>query len=194
MNREVQDSPRAQFLKELAHLLQRLPEDERQDILFDYEGHVEAAVSEGRSEEEAVASLGSPRQIARELMADYYVERAKSTRSSGNIIRAIFASIGLGFFNLVIILGPTVAVLVVLLSLLATAVCLAVVPVIVFLAMLFQHATYHGVTPGEALLTLVTVEGVGLLLLAGTLALGKLLRMAVVRYLAFNLRIIRGGK
>ena len=60
------------FLKELSKLLKKLPEEERIDILQDYEDHFAFGLEEGKTEEEIVKSLGSPSQIAKEILANYH--------------------------------------------------------------------------------------------------------------------------
>lgn len=96
------------FLQQLNASLKRLSEKERTDILKDYEEHFTFGLEEGKSEEEIVASLGSPAQIAKELLADYHIEKVTASATTGNVFRAIWAVIGLGFFNLLIVLGPAI--------------------------------------------------------------------------------------
>ena len=60
-------------------------------------------------EEQIAGALGSPSQIAKEILATYHLEKVENTASAGNIMRAAWAVIGLGFFNLVIVLGPFIA-------------------------------------------------------------------------------------
>jgi uncharacterized membrane protein len=62
---------RQQFLTELNRLLQKLPEADRNDILFDYESHIQAAVDNGKTEEEAISDLGSPQSIANEILGTF---------------------------------------------------------------------------------------------------------------------------
>ena len=98
-----------QFLKQLNDSLTRLSLEEREDILQDYEEYFEIGMEEGKSEQEISKSLGNPRQISKELMASYHLGQVEQTTSAGNVMRAVWAVIGLGFFNLVIVLGPFVA-------------------------------------------------------------------------------------
>src|SRR5690625_1318210 len=98
-----------QFLQQLKTALDKLPEAEREDILMDFEEHFSIGKEEGKTEEEIASALGSPQQIARELAAAYYLDQAEHTSSIGNVFRAAWATIGLGFFNLIIVLGPFIA-------------------------------------------------------------------------------------
>lgn len=100
-----------QFLKQLNASLTRLSLEEREDILQDYEEYFEIGMEEGKSEQEISKSLGNPRQISKELMATYHLGQVEQTTSAGNVMRAVWAVIGLGFFNLVIVLGPFIALI-----------------------------------------------------------------------------------
>ena len=100
-----------QFLKQLNASLTRLSLEEREDILQDYEEYFEIGMEEGKSEQEISKSLGNPKQISKELMASYHLGQVEQTTSAGNVMRAVWAVIGLGFFNLVIVLGPFIALI-----------------------------------------------------------------------------------
>ncbi len=43
-----------QFLKELSSHLRKLPDEERKDILFDYEEHFQFGIEEGKTESEII--------------------------------------------------------------------------------------------------------------------------------------------
>jgi len=95
-----------EFLGRLSELIKDIPEEEKKDILFDYEEHFRIGLEKGRKEEEIAASLGDPKIIAKQSRASCILREAEKTTSVNNIMRAIFAAVGLGFFNLVIVLGP----------------------------------------------------------------------------------------
>ena len=56
---------REEYLKQLKAALKSLPEDELQDILYDYEEHFDIGLSKGKSEKEISAELGDPKEIAK---------------------------------------------------------------------------------------------------------------------------------
>lgn len=60
-----------EFLTKLETLLSRVPEDDRKDMLYDYEEHFEVGLANGKSEKELTIELGDPYVIARDLLADY---------------------------------------------------------------------------------------------------------------------------
>ncbi len=99
------------FLKELSSYLRKLPEEERQDILLDYEEHFQFGLEEGKTESEIIQGLGSPKVIAKELLAMYRFDEMKKNPSTSNVTRAVMAAIGLSLFNFIIVLGPLVAII-----------------------------------------------------------------------------------
>lgn len=58
------------FLNELSAALHGLPREERYRTLSYYDELIDDRVEDGQSEEEAVESLGSPEQIAREILGE----------------------------------------------------------------------------------------------------------------------------
>jgi len=87
-----------EFLERLSELIHDLPKEEREDILFDYEEHFRIGIEKGREEGEIAVSLGDPKIIARQSRVGSIINEAEKTTSANNIIRAIFAAVGLGFF------------------------------------------------------------------------------------------------
>lgn len=89
---------REQFLKSLENGLKKLPQEECDDILHDFEEHFSNGLTDGKTEEQISDALGSPKQIAKELVAASHIEKMEATPTTGNIFRAVWAVIGLGFF------------------------------------------------------------------------------------------------
>src|SRR5690554_4156948 len=97
-----------QFIHQLEKELEKLPDAERQDILQDYREYFDIAVQEGKKEDAVSSALGSPRQLAKELLAQYHMEQAEGSATAGNLLRAVFAVISLGFFNLIFVLAVVI--------------------------------------------------------------------------------------
>lgn len=93
------------FLKRLDERLRFLAEAERKDIIYDYEEHINAAIENGENETEVIEKLGSPELIARQFNATQSIKNAEQNKTTGNMLRAVFATMGLGIFNLFLI-GP----------------------------------------------------------------------------------------
>jgi uncharacterized membrane protein len=96
------------FLKTLERLLGNMPEDDKKEILYDYEEHFRIALEKGKTENEIIKSLGDVNDIARQYKADFSIRKAESYASAGNVTRAILATMWLGLFNVVVVLIPFV--------------------------------------------------------------------------------------
>jgi uncharacterized membrane protein len=178
-----------QFLKQLDSSLNRLPKSERQDILQDYQEHFDIGLEEGKTEEQISASLGSPNQIAKELLATYHFEKVEAVATSGNIFRAVWAAIGLGFFNLVIVLGPFVALLGVIFAGWATGVAFICSPLLVLINTVMNPGTFKLFD----MFCSIALCGMGLFIAIGMFFVTKMIKNGFVSYLKFNALLVKGG-
>ena len=62
---------RLDFLHQLYLSLEGIPEQDRRNLLRDFEAHFQLAQQEGRSEEETAAALGDPARVAEQLKTQY---------------------------------------------------------------------------------------------------------------------------
>lgn len=177
------------FMQQLKNALKRIPEEERTDILQDYEEHFAFGLEEGKTEEEIASALGSPSQIAKELQANYHLEKVTTNATTGNIFRALWAVIGLGFFNLVIVLGPAIAIAAIIFSGWAVGVSFLVSPLLVLLEMVVYP---NGFAFFDLFFSLVLC-GIGYFILVGMLYVSKLASKGFVKYLAYNVSLVKGG-
>ncbi|MFA1821807.1 hypothetical protein ACDX78_16770 [Virgibacillus oceani] len=178
-----------QFLAELKSGLHKLPESEREDIIMDFEEHFSIGKEGGKTEEEISEALGSPQQIAKEMKAAYYLEQVDHVSSAGNIFRAVWATVGLGFFNLVFVLGPFIALLGIIFAGWITAFAfITALPLV-----LIQALTSPGLFLWFDVFTSIALLGVGLILLIGMLYVTRVFSKGFVRYLHFNTRLVKGG-
>ena len=63
-------------------------------------------VAAGRNEDDIADALGEPRSIGREYAALSFVRRAEEVPSAEGLSRAVVATVGLGLFNLLVVLLP----------------------------------------------------------------------------------------
>ncbi len=178
-----------QFLNSLDESLQKLSSDERQDILQDFEEHFANGIAEGKSEEHISASLGSPNHIAKELLASYLLEKAEKTETTGNIIRAMWAVIGLGFFNVVIVLGPFIAIAALVFAGWASSIAFIASPLLVFMNVILNPDTFILFD----LFFSMMLCGLGLFIAVGMFFITKALIRGFVHYLKFNTKMVKGG-
>lgn len=188
-----------EFLKELSVLLSNLPSDEKQEILFDYQEHFSIGLEEGKTDEDIIKGLGSPKSIAKQYNANYAVNQAAANPSTTNVLRAIFATIVLGFFNLVFVLGPFVGVVGVLIGLFGASIGITIAGISVFGGVALGPVLSSYISMPMALISNagatiflgIGLTSLGLLFTIGNCYLAKWLYIGTIKYLKFNLRIIR---
>lgn len=174
---------RQAFLARLREGLGGMPLGAADDIVADYEAHFVEGEASGRSEAEIAQALGDPGRLARELKAEAGLKRWEEKRDPNAAAGAIFAVLGLGAIDLLILLPILGAVGGVLFGL--SMACIGV-----FFAGGWVFGT--GLIGGDAFsqLTDLNLEGfaatplqrilVGVGLMSGSVAVGALLTLAVV--------------
>jgi uncharacterized membrane protein len=175
-----------QFLNELNRLLIQISEGERKDILSDYEAHIDSAIENGKTEEEAVADLGSPKTIADEL--GVFVHTDKLRKTTKNVGPNIFAFLGMLLFNLIFILGPVIGIAGAFIGLYAAAIACLITPV-GFIINLFTHDTPILL----AFFFILATFSFGYLFLLLTNFLAKWFLKLIQWYWKLNARIVKGG-
>ncbi|USG64154.1 DUF1700 domain-containing protein [Brevibacillus ruminantium] len=180
---------RREFIDELNALLRDLPDKERLDIVADYTEHFLIGVERGKSEEEIAESLGSPKALAREILAGYRIHQAQSNASVGNITRAVLATVSLGFFNLVFVLGPFIGMIGALFAFFVAAITLFFAPLVFFLQYGIPNVSHDRMM---MLFASMASCGLGGMLAIGLARLSRWLYRQFLRYLQFNVRMIRG--
>jgi len=185
-----------EFMHKLSSYLRGIPEEDRQDVISDFEEHYKEGLAEGRSEEDIADSLGDPKSLANQLRASILVNKAEKITSVVNITRAVFATLGLGFFNLIFILGPFIAIAAIPVALFASAIAITATGITVFFASifgpLFPHYFAVLINPAVAIFGSIGFTCFGILVFVGVIYLAKLFYRLFVRYIKFNLRIITG--
>jgi len=189
------------FLAELRSSLGRMKEEERREVVYDYEEHFRMGAADGKSEEQIAHDLGNPRHIARSYVIDALLEEPKDGGgvTATSVLRAVFASISLTFFNVIFILGPFLGLVGVLIGLWATAVALAASGVAVVLsplAALFAPGFFNlaGLNPAFIIFAGIGVAGLGVLSGIGMWKLSQLFVRGTAAYLRFNARIVTRRK
>ena len=95
---------RAEFMGRLRRGLVGMPTAAAADIAADYESHFEDGLAAGRSEAEVAAALGDPDRLARELRAEAGARRWDQEKNPSAAAGAVFAVLGLGAIDLLILL------------------------------------------------------------------------------------------
>jgi uncharacterized membrane protein len=95
---------RQAFMARLREGLRGMPPQTVADIVADYEAHFTDGLAAGRSEAEVGAALGDPDRLAREIRAESTMTRWREERSPGAAAAAVFAVLGLGAIDILILL------------------------------------------------------------------------------------------
>ena len=95
---------RQAFIARLRDGLRGLPPQAITDIVADYEAHFADGEAAGRTDEEVARALGDPGRLARELRAEIGLKRWEEERSASGAASAVFAVLGLGALDLLILL------------------------------------------------------------------------------------------
>ena len=95
---------RQEFLGRLRDGLRELSPKAIDDIVADYEAHFAEGEAAGRSETEVAAALGDPGRLARELRTEAGLKRWEAERNPSAAASAVFAVLGLGAIDVLILL------------------------------------------------------------------------------------------
>lgn len=187
---------KAEFMNSLSNQLSKIPQADRDDILYDYEEHFGIGLEHGKTEEEIARDLGDPKAIGKQFTADTIVMQAAQTKSAGSITRAVFAFAGLGFFNLIFILGPFIGLVSLLIALFATAIAILVAGIaavlIVFAAPMYPDLiNLGGINSSVIIFTGIGLSSLGALLFLGVTYLSKWFFKGTLGYLKMNIRLIK---
>jgi uncharacterized membrane protein len=175
-----------------------LPQDELEDIISDYSEHFSIGKANGRTDEELFRSLGLPEDVAREIRAMHLVKKAEEARSPENIWHAVMATLGLGLFNLAVVLLPFLLLIVFLviivmvgLVLLITGPILLLVAVMQLIGLGVQVAWWS--SPFEGILISIVLTFIGVVMVIFDFHLARSCYRLAIRYLKWNIRVIQGG-
>ena len=193
---------REEFLESLRNQLKNIPKEQIDEILQDYRDHITIGIEKGRNEDELIRSLGDPKEIAKQMNANYSIKNAETKTSAGNIFRALYATAGLGLFNLIFVLPLFMMILLLLFVLFAVPLSLIVAGITVIILCLsivlapdyfFKNFEIAISTPEAVggLLMSIGLVSMGLLILIAAYYVSKAIFKLVLRYLKFNLNIIQ---
>jgi uncharacterized membrane protein len=188
---------RERFLAELKRSLGSMPESEKRDILSDYEEHFRMGLAEGKSEEQIAGSLGNPRILGKSYAIDSLLEEPKAGGgiTAASVLRAVFASISLTFFNAIVVLGPFLALVGVMIALWAAAVSLPLSGIAIVLApvaalIVPSFFSVASMSPVFLVFAGIGTAAVGVLAVIGMWKLSRLFVRVIASYVKFNLRIV----
>ena len=184
-----------EFIAALNSQLSGIPENERKDMIYDYEEHFTFALEEGKTEEQICSELGDPKEIARQYKLNYKVTRAAENPSTRNIFSAVLAGISLGFFNLVLFLPIFLGLVGALLGFFAAAIGIVLSGVLVvfspILAAIAPSFVNVGMNLAAAIFFGIGLTALGALFFIGDCYLGKYFYQFTIKYLSWNVNVVK---
>lgn len=168
------------YLNTLNKHLKNISDEERADILDEYETHFISGIEDGQTED----------MIAKELNATLALDRAETNNKVGNVWQAIISVMGLGILNFFVILIPFVIIISILFSFIVTTLSLLITP-----AMLIVKGLYNGFDAIQSIdvYVVLTSFGLGLMIFTVTYLLTKWSYKLFVKYLRWNISIVKGS-
>lgn len=157
MNRET-------FVEKLRTGLRGLPQTTVDEVMADYEAHFSEGLQAGRTEDEIANALGDPARLARELRTEAGIRRWELERNPSSAASAIFAILGLGVIDIVLLLPILLPVAATLLGFMVVSVGIFTCGAIIFVAGPFAGIGHY----------IATIMFGGLSLMAGGVSLGAL--------------------
>jgi len=176
------NATRDAFIARLRAGLRGLPAQSIAEIVADYETHFAEAASAGRSEEAVAQALGDPDRLARELRAEEGLKKWEEQRNPSGAAQAVFAVLGLGAIDILVLLPILMTVAGTLFGLFVADIAVFIAGGVVFAAGPFFHppggpatamllgvGMIAGASSAGAILTLVTTGLVNALVWYGRL-------------------------
>ncbi|MFQ3844148.1 DUF1700 domain-containing protein [Staphylococcus pseudoxylosus] len=180
---------RTEYLKILHKHLKHLDDNERQDIINEYDTHFYSGMEEGKTENQISEELGDPQQLAKELNANAAIEKAEQSNNIGDVSHAVLSVMGLSILNFFVILIPFVIILSIVLSLIVTTLSFIFTPI----ALLVKGAIagFQEIMLLEVYTT-GALFGLGLILFVITYLITKGFYILCVKYLKWNIKVVKG--
>ncbi|WP_234978656.1 HAAS signaling domain-containing protein [Anaerosalibacter sp. Marseille-P3206] len=186
---------KAEYIQSLRTYLKKLPPDELEDIIYDYEEHFQIGLSKEKTEEEIARELGDPRNIAKMYNVSSKIDEAEQNPSTKNILKAVFSAMALGIFNFIIVLGPFIAIVGLLIGLYGLSIGFVAGGISAIFGTMFVPFSSYQVTFGVNSITSISfgigLTALGALFFIACIYFTKLLYKGTISYLKWNVDIIK---
>jgi uncharacterized membrane protein len=188
------------FIEELKEELKKFPKEDMDSLIYDFEEHFNIGLKKGRNEAEIIKSLGTPKIIAKHAKAYVLVKKAQNNTSVVNFSKAIIATLSLGFFNIVFILGILIALYGTLYGLLfgfflaAGAIIFAGIAAIIspLIAYYIETISFGGIHPIVIFFFGIGLTSFGLLFFIANGYISLWFSKIILKLLKMNIKIIEG--
>ncbi|MDW4146736.1 DUF1700 domain-containing protein [Staphylococcus saprophyticus] len=170
--------------------MKNLDDTERQDIINEYDTHFYSGLQEGKTEEQIADELGNPRQLAKELNANAAIVKAEKSNKLGDVGHATLAVMGLSILNFFVITIPFIILLSVVISLIITTISLILSSIGIIIKGAIEG--FEAVVLLDVFVT-GTMFGLGLILFVITYLITKGFYVLCVKYLKWNIHVVKGS-
>lgn len=102
---------RNDFISRLERGLRGMSEQDRAEVVADYDAHFEAGALDGRTEAEVAEALGDPARLAREIRLEAGIRQWEEVRTPSSAWAAIIAFLGLATLDILVLLPILLPVL-----------------------------------------------------------------------------------
>lgn len=176
-----------EYIETLRHYLSGMPEDERNELLRDYEAHFIYGLQRGKTEAEIAKELGDPLTLARETVGPDFLPPPPWAPPRRDIPRLIGVSVMLFFLNIMLAIPIGASIWAVFISICASAVACILSP----LALVGETLMYGDFTMAKLFICFGLV-GIGMLLASASYYIGKGLVKVTLNYLKWNYTTLKG--
>ncbi|WP_054711615.1 DUF1700 domain-containing protein [Bacillus sp. JCM 19041] len=177
------------FLKALDKHLSALPSEEKHEVMNDHREYFREGLDQQKNEQELINGLGSPKKLAKEIIAASSVDQASNNKTVGSLMKAVMTVSGLSLFNFLFVLTPFIAIAALVLSLWFVILVGLASPFIAFGAWIYANETINWLDWTAAFGMCI----LALLLIRIMKRTTKWLATQLLRYLKMNGSIVRNG-
>jgi|GEM_PF-1364075 len=186
-----------EYLKQLKSELTGLDERDIKEVISDQEEFIRDAMSAGRSEQEVLRSLGSPKSLADSLKLEFKVKRIDSAEGTWESYKEMLGSWGillaLAPFNFLLLFGPVIAILSFLFSWIVSSATIVFVGAALLIAQFVVgfFAGFNFVQTATLLFGSIGIMSLGLIGVAVFIIVSKVFIKLFVSYAQWNISLVK---
>ncbi|MED3961534.1 HAAS signaling domain-containing protein [Niallia taxi] len=182
------------FLKLLKNSLKFMSEQEKKDIVYEFNRHFDEGKLEGKSEEEISEKLGSPEEIAKELNAVYAMKRVEENSTIKGLFTAMLSIMGLSIMNFIFIMMVFFIMLILLPFILAYFIGVPIMILSPIILIIFGFVNGFGTIGAGDFFESIKGLIIGAILALTGYFIGKFFIKLFIKYLRWNISIVREKK
>lgn len=171
-----------------------MSEQEKKDIVYEFNRHFDEGKLEGKSEEEISEKLGSPEEIAKELNAVYAMKRVEENSTIKGLFTAMLSIMGLSIMNFIFIMMGFFIMLILLPFILAYFIGVPIMILSPIILIIFGFVNRFGTIGAGDFFESIKGLIIGAILALTGYFIGKFFIKLFIKYLRWNISIVREKK